>query len=185
MDNNSMTKKELRKMIRQRKAQYSNEELVELSRPIIEAVLADHHFANANTVLLYHSLDDEVYTPELITIALKMGKRVLLPVVISKTEMEIREYLPTTTLELSEDFHILEPQGEAFTDYDTIDCAIIPGMAFDAEGHRLGRGRGYYDRFLSQADKVYKLGICFPFQLLDNVPCEATDVPMNQVMCGL
>lgn len=184
MENSPMTKNELRKMIRQRKALHSNEELVELSRPVIEAVLTDQHFANANTVLLYHSLNDEVYTPELINTALKMGKRVLLPVVISKTEMEIREYLPTTTLELSEDFHILEPKGDAFTDYDSIDCAIIPGMAFDTEGHRLGRGRGYYDRFLSQADKVYKLGICFPFQLLDHVPCEATDVLMNRVECG-
>ena len=184
MENSPKTKKELRKMIRQRKAQHSNEELIELSKPVIEAVLADHHFVNANTVLLYHSLDDEVYTPKLITTALKMGKRVLLPVVISKTEMEIREYLPTTTLELSEDFHILEPKGNAFTDYGSIGCAIIPVMAFDAEGHRLGRGRGYYDRFLSQTENVFKLGICFPFQLLDNVPCEATDVLMNRVVCG-
>lgn len=184
MENSQMTKNELRKMIRKRKAQHSDEELVELSRPIIKAVLANQHFANAHTVLLYHSLEDEVYTPDLINMALKMGKRVLLPVVISKTEMEIREYLPTTTLELSEDFHILEPKGEAFTDYDSIDCAVIPGMAFDAEGHRLGRGRGYYDRFLSKANKVYKLGICFPFQLLDKVPCEATDVQMNRVECG-
>ena len=184
MENSSITKKELRQMIRKRKALYSDEKLVELSKPIVKAVLADPRFTNAHTVLLYHSLPDEVYTPELITTALKMGKRVLLPVVISKTEMEIREYLPTTTLERSEDFHILEPEGKAFTDFASIDCAIIPGMAFDAKGNRLGRGRGYYDRFLSQAQKVYKIGICFPFQLLDYIPCEATDVEMNRVECG-
>ena len=57
-------------------------------------------------------------------------------------------------------------------------------MAFDAQGHRLGRGRGYYDRFLAQAADVYKLGLCFPFQLVEAVPCEATDVAMDRVECG-
>lgn len=150
-ETSALSKKSLRQHIRQRKARHTDEELVALSQPIVEAVLADPRFQEAQTVLLYHSLPDEVYTPGLIAAALRMGKRVLLPVVISRTEMEIREYLPTTEMALSDDFHILEPQGAAFTDYASVDCAIIPGMAFDAQGHRLGRGRGYYDRFLAQA----------------------------------
>lgn len=136
----ALSKKSLRQYIRQRKARHTDEELVALSQPIVEAVLADPRFQEAQTVLLYHSLPDEVYTPGLIAAALRMGKRVLLPVVISRTEMEIREYLPTTEMALSDDFHILEPQGAAFTDYASVDCAIIPGMAFDVQGHRLGRG---------------------------------------------
>ena len=180
----ALSKKSLRQHIRQRKARHTDEELVALSQPIVEAVLADPRFQEAQTVLLYHSLPDEVYTPGLIAAALRMGKRVLLPVVISRTEMEVREYLPTTEMALSDDFHILEPQGAAFTDYASVDCAIIPGMAFDAQGHRLGRGRGYYDRFLAQAADVYKVGLCFPFQLVEAVPCEATDVAMDRVECG-
>ena len=172
-ETSALSKKSLRQHIRQRKARHTDEELVALSQPIVEAVLADPRFQEAQTVLLYHSLPDEVYTPGLIAAALRMGKRVLLPVVISRTEMEI-----------SDDFHILEPQGAAFTDYASVDCAIIPGMAFDAQGHRLGRGRGYYDRFLAQAADVYKLGLCFPFQLVEAVPCEATDVAMDRVECG-
>lgn len=183
-ETSALSKKSLRQHIRQRKARHTDEELVALSQPIVEAVLADPRFQEAQTVLLYHSLPDEVYTPGLIAAALRMGKRVLLPVVISRTEMEIREYLPTTEMALSDDFHILEPQGAAFTDYASVDCAIIPGMAFDAKGHRLGRGRGYYDRFLTQAADVYKLGLCFPFQLVEAVPCEATDVAMDRVECG-
>ena len=138
-ETSALSKKSLRQHIRQRKARHTDEELVALSQPIVEAVLADPRFQEAQTVLLYHSLPDEVYTPGLIAAALRMGKRVLLPVVISRTEMEIREYLPTTEMALSDDFHILEPQGAAFTDYASVDCAIIPGMAFDAQGHRLGR----------------------------------------------
>ena len=161
-ETSALSKKSLRQHIRQRKARHTDEELVALSQPIVEAVLADPRFQEAQTVLLYHSLPDEVYTPGLIAAALRMGKRVL----------------------LSDDFHILEPQGAAFTDYASVDCAIIPGMAFDAQGHRLGRGRGYYDRFLAQAADVYKLGLCFPFQLVEAVPCEATDVAMDRVECG-
>ena len=134
-ETSALSKKSLRQYIRQRKARHTDEELVALSQPIVEAVLADPRFLEAQTVLLYHSLPDEVYTPGLIAAALRMGKRVLLPVVISRTEMEIREYLPTTEMALSDDFHILEPQGAAFTDYASVDCAIIPGMAFDAQGH--------------------------------------------------
>ena len=161
-ETSALSKKSLRQHIRQRKARHTDEELVALSQPIVEAVLADPRFQEAQTVLLYHSLPDEVYTPGLIAAALRMGKRVLLPVVISRTEMEIREYLPTTEMALSDDFHILEPQGAAFTDYASVDCAIIPGMAFDAQGHRLGRGRGYYDRFLAQAADVYKVASASP-----------------------
>lgn len=110
-ETSALSKKSLRQHIRQRKARHTDEELVVLSQPIVEAVLADPRFQEAQTVLLYHSLPDEVYTPGLIAAALRMGKRVLLPVVISRTEMEIREYLPTTEMALSDDFHILEPPG--------------------------------------------------------------------------
>ena len=184
MEDKRLQKKALRQLIRQRKAQYTETQLVDMSRSVVNQVLADPHFQKARTVLLYHSLPDEVYTPELIALALQAEKRVLLPVVISKTEMEIREYLPTTELACSEDFHIFEPQGEAFTDYASVDCAIIPGMAFDLQGHRLGRGRGYYDRFLAQAADVYKVGICFPFQCLPAIPAEPTDVLMDKVVSG-
>ena len=90
-ETSALSKKSLRQHIRQRKARHTDEELVALSQPIVEAVLADPRFQEAQIVLLYHSLPDEVYTPGLIAAALRMGKRVLLPVVISRTEMEIRE----------------------------------------------------------------------------------------------
>jgi 5-formyltetrahydrofolate cyclo-ligase len=78
----------------------------------------------------------------------------------------------------------LEPIGEPFTDYASIDVAIIPGMAFDNKGHRLGRGKGYYDRFLSQlTSKTKKIGLCFPWQLVDVVPTDKNDISMDCVIC--
>lgn len=79
-------------------------------------------------------------------------------------------------------FGIMEPQADAFTDYEQIDLILVPGMAFDRHGHRLGRGKGYYDRFLSQAKDCYKIGVCFPFQLVDEVPTDEHDVRMDEII---
>ena len=82
-------------------------------------------------------------------------------------------------------FGIMEPCGELFTDYEAIDVAIIPGMAFDRHGNRLGRGKGYYDRFLPLLPtRVFKIGVCFPFQLLDDIPMEEHDIKMDVVFFG-
>ena len=80
-----------------------------------------------------------------------------------------------------EQFGILEPVGEIFEAYNLIDLMIIPGVAFDTSLHRMGRGRGFYDRLLSVAETV-KIGICFDFQLVERVPVEEFDVPMNNVI---
>lgn len=80
-------------------------------------------------------------------------------------------------------FNIMEPQGPLFTDYGKIDVVVVPGMAFDKKGNRLGRGKGYYDRFLSQLPPyIYKIGVCFDFQKFDNIPAEETDVRMDCVV---
>ena len=75
----------------------------------------------------------------------------------------------------------LELRGAPFTDYETIDLAVIPGVAFDRYGHRLGRGKGYYDRLLPQIP-ASKVGICFPFQLIEEVPAEAFDFRMDTII---
>ena len=79
-------------------------------------------------------------------------------------------------------FGILEPTGKLFTDYEKIDVVVVPGMAFDKEGHRLGRGKGYYDRFLAKIRNTYKIGLCFPWQLVDNVPTDEHDILMDEIM---
>ena len=83
-------------------------------------------------------------------------------------------------------YGIQEPVGSPFTDYAQIDLALIPGVAFDADGHRLGRGRGYYDRFLashlSPLTSHLLIGVCFDFQKVDAVPYDANDIPVNMVI---
>ena len=96
--------------------------------------------------------------------------------------LELRVYAPAHLSPGS--FGILEPAtGSLFTDYDRIDLAVVPGMAFDRKGNRLGRGKGFYDRLLPLL-KAPKAGICFPFQLVEAVPVEPFDTPMDYVICG-
>ena len=80
-----------------------------------------------------------------------------------------------------EAYSILEPIGEEFIDIDKIDVVIVPGIAFDKENNRLGRGRGYYDKLLTTANAI-KVGVCFDFQFFDRIPTEEFDVKMNYVI---
>lgn len=201
-----MDKQELRKEIRNRKRQFSQDQLGELSLSAISKLRKHPKVMAAHTLLLYYSLPDEVNTHEWIDELVAEGKRVLLPVVVNDKDMVIREY--TGKHDLAEgSFHIMEPVGKLFAeeDYQEIEVAIIPGMSFDDTGHRLGRGKGYYDRFLTklrgtevdksgtEVDKsdtedknlgteVYKIGVCFGFQKLQEIPFESHDILMNEVI---
>ena len=173
-----MQKKELRKLIRQRKAEHTAEEKAEMSARICRQVLTDPHWAKANNVFLYHALTDEVDTTILIDAAMHEGKTVLLPVIVGD-DLLLKIHTGTTQ---TGSYSIQEPIGEEFTCYKEITLAIVPGMAFDKKGNRLGRGRGFYDRTLPKLAEAYKIGLCFPFQLLESIPSEAYDIKMDAVL---
>ena len=174
-----MRKEALRQQIRQRKQQYTPQQLEELSLRVIGRLMA--RLSDAQVVLAYYSLPDEVNTHQLIDDLLAAGKTVVLPRVINAESMELRRYIGTQDLQEGA-FRIMEPVGEPFTNYHLIDVALIPGVAFDAVGHRLGRGRGYYDRFLSAHTDIYKIGVCFDFQKVPEVPADEQDVPVDEVI---
>lgn len=123
-------------------------------------------------------MEDEVYTHDFIEQWSKT-KTILLPVVVGDS-LELRVYSNQDQL-IAGTYGILEPAGQPFTAYQEIDLAIVPGVAFDHSGNRLGRGKGYYDKLLPLIDAP-KVGICFPFQLLDNVPGESFDIGMDKVI---
>ncbi|MDA3778950.1 MAG: 5-formyltetrahydrofolate cyclo-ligase, partial [Bacteroidales bacterium] len=76
---------------------------------------------------------------------------------------------------------ILEPIGETFTDYNSIDIIVVPGVAFDDNMNRLGRGKAYYDKLLHNC-KAKKIGICFNFQIINKVPVDKHDITMDLVI---
>lgn len=172
-----MKKSELRHKIRLLKKQFDTAQMAAMSEAACLRVLSHPRWEQAHTVLLYASLPDEVDTTLLLSAGINKGKRLLLPVVIGDALL-LKFFSGKFRVG---DFGIREPEGETFTDYDQIDLAVIPGMAFNRLGNRLGRGRGYYDRFLPQIN-AYKIGLCFPFQLVESVPVDLFDQPVNEVI---
>ena len=182
-----MDKKELRRYIREQKRHFTPQQLGEMSLDIMSSLLSNSHIQKADAILMYHSLPDEVDTHSALDQLLAMGKKVLLPKVVSETEMTIHEYTGRDSLQPSEPYGILEPTTPELS---IVNCQlsiviVVPGMAFDRQGHRLGRGKGYYDRFLSRIPNIYKIGVCFPFQLIDNVPSEPTDILVDEVLSDI
>lgn len=135
-------------------------------------------FVSARTVLLYYSLNDEVQTHDFVD-KWHRQKNILLPVVKGDV-LELRLYQGRESLCTGTAYRIEEPTGEAFTRLEEIELAIVPGVSFDAEGHRLGRGKGYYDKLLPQLSS-YNIGICYAFQVSEHIPTEAFDQPMQEV----
>lgn len=172
------SKKDLRREIRLRKQGHSSEELGAMSEMVMAELERLDDFRKARTVLLYHSLPDEVGTHGFVE-RWKSEKRILLPVVVGDI-LKLRVYDGSSSL-CAGAFNIEEPVGEEFDAFDEIDLAVVPGMSFDREGHRLGRGKGFYDKLLP-AVKCRKIGVCFDFQLMEHVPVEPHDVVMDMVL---
>lgn len=174
-----MTDKDaLRRIIRAKKSAMPAADMRLLSRRITDRLLALPVIRSARTLMLYHSLPDEVSTLDAIETLAADGKTVLLPHVINKSDMEMRVYSGSKNLREGS-FGIMEPQGKPFVCYDEICVIVVPGMAFDKAGNRLGRGKGYYDRLLRRIPQAYKIGLCFAFQIVGHINTEEHDVPMD------
>lgn len=161
--------------------QLTYQELSELSHHVIQRLLSNSHVISAKTILMYHSLPDEVNTHYALDELIRNGKTVLLPVVTNENDMVLRRYENEKGL-LKGTLNIMEPVGNEYNDYISIDVAVVPGVAFDNERNRLGRGKGYYDKFLSKIPHTYKIGMCFDFQKIENLPANFYDITMNEVI---
>lgn len=192
-----MDKKSLRQYIKDEKQRHTATELSLFDGRLCRKVIEHPRVKKAGTVLLYWSLPDEVDTHTLVESLAAAGKTVLLPRVEGGTELSLRRFTAVDDM-VQGAYGILEPQGEEVSaealaalipcEADGMEgekgmVAIIPGVAFDAKGHRLGRGKGYYDRLLARLPRVHTIGLCYPFQYLDNVPAENWDMAMDEVIC--
>ncbi|MDD4636864.1 MAG: 5-formyltetrahydrofolate cyclo-ligase [Bacteroidales bacterium] len=171
-------KRVLRKNIASKKKCFSPSILEERSEKILQKMELLPEFIHAKCVFLYYSMPDEVATHAFV-MKWAETKEIYLPV-IEEGEMKLRIYSPDNRLRIGA-YNILEPQGDLCSDFQLIDFAIVPGVAFDRLGFRLGRGKGYYDRVLPLLT-CRKAGICFDFQIVQNVPADEWDVPMDYVI---
>ena len=151
---------------------------------ILNKLFKMQEFQNAETVLFYSAFSGEVETFEMIKRAQKLGKRIGLPKVIQEKNI----MCPT----LAEDFNagledgpygIKQTKDSKVLSFTDIDVVIVPGVAYDKKNNRLGRGGGYYDRFLKDSPaKLFTIGLAFDFQIVDNLPTDKHDVPVSHVL---
>lgn len=169
----------IRREVKTRKAAQSTEMYYVASKLILSKLELLPEFQKAETVLAYWSIAGEVFTHDFVRQWSKI-KKILLPSVEGDL-MFIKAYSNDKQLIAGDIYAIPEPDGPRFTDYNLIDFAIIPGIAFDRYNNRLGRGKAYYDRFLKTLS-AYKTGVCFDFQSFDVIPADVFDIKMDCVI---
>ncbi len=172
-------KKELRKLIKEKKKTFSPENAIIDSEIIFNHVESLPQFIQAKVILAYWSMPDEVSTHHFVQ-KWAAEKKMVLPMVVGET-LELRAFNGLQNLVANESFGIHEPKTEELVNPKDVDFAIIPGIAFDKKGNRLGRGKGFYDRFLKQTN-AYKVAVGYDFQIIDEVPVSSLDVPVDIVI---
>ena len=145
---------------------------------IAERLFRLPEFKHACNVLLYSSIKCEVETATIIEIALQ-SKRVALPVV--KGHDIFASEITATTFLHSGKFNILEPVKHKALPPGEIDVVVIPGIAFDAKGNRVGYGHGYYDKFLAKT-KAFKVALAYDLQLVPAIPADPHDIPVDVIV---
>ncbi|MDE6268591.1 MAG: 5-formyltetrahydrofolate cyclo-ligase [Muribaculaceae bacterium] len=173
-----MKKNDVRAKMKAHKALLSAVEKLEAASNVFARLESSAAFALADKVLMYHSLSDELSTREFID-RWHDRKHFFLPRV-NGVNLDILPY-DRTRLALGA-FQIEEPQGNETTAIDEIDLIVVPGVAYDREGNRVGRGRGYYDRLLASS-RATKVGVGYDFQLIEEgIDAEPHDVRVDVVM---
>ncbi|MDA3954807.1 MAG: 5-formyltetrahydrofolate cyclo-ligase [Bacteroidales bacterium] len=172
-------KKEIRKQIKKLNDVVSIEDKKSKSKNIFKQIEDLNEFVKSEIIMLYWSMNDEVYTHDFIQ-KWANTKQIILPSV-KGDKLELKFFTGIDDLVKGDSYGIGEPSGEIITNSDKIDLIIVPCVAFDKQNNRLGRGKAYYDKLLTTT-KAYKIGVCFDFQLLDSVPVDVHDVKMDIVI---
>ena len=173
-------KKILRKIIKVRVSAISPDERRKREEILHNNLFSMPEFLAANTVMLFANLPDEIGTFSLIDKCITMGKKVFLPV-INGDDMTVAEFTGEYRVGRYDIKEPITPNSSLLTP-NLIDFVLVPGVAFSPNGYRLGRGKGYYDKFLSKQPELFTVGVCFREQFYLDIPTEPHDVPMNKVL---
>ena len=175
-----MNKKELRSLIRQQKRAMTESQICEKSEKLGELFAASAAYRNANTVYGYLPYNQEVRTVAMLERAIADGKRVAVPKVIGDDMKFI--YISDLTRVEKGYAGIPEPVDDGPIADDPTALVLMPGLAFDREGHRIGYGGGFYDRFLAQEPDHPTLALCYDFQMMESMETEEFDIPVDTVL---
>lgn len=175
-----MDKKALRRAIGEKKRSLTVEQIAAASAQLTEKFLAHPAYRAARSLYCYLSYNQEVRTETILTQALRDGKRVAVPKVYGD-EMKFL-WLDNLSAVAPGAYGIPEPVADEPVADDPTALVLMPGLAFDREGHRMGYGGGFYDKYLSAHPGHPTLALCYAFQLLPHVDTEAHDIPVDDVI---
>ncbi|MCK4503327.1 MAG: 5-formyltetrahydrofolate cyclo-ligase [Desulfuromonadales bacterium] len=152
-----------------------------LSLEAQQRLIGSELFIRAQSLALYSPINNEVATDQIHAFARECGKRIYYPRVVGE-KLEFIEIDCVAQLAPGA-FGVAEPIGETELSGAKFDLIIVPGIAFDLHGHRLGYGRGFYDRQLAEkSPKTVTIGLCFEMQLCERLPTETHDQPLDYVV---
>ncbi|MCC9609720.1 5-formyltetrahydrofolate cyclo-ligase [Blastopirellula sp. JC732] len=156
------------------------------SQQILQRLWDWEPFLHAETILCYVAARSEVDTRPLLPELLTTGKRLIIPYCIDDQQLGLFHLTDLSETELGR-FGILEPRAELRDSHalspEVVDLAILPGVAFDASGNRLGHGKGYFDRLLAQlGPETKKCALAFECQIAAEIPTEAHDLPIDTLI---
>ena len=175
-----MDKKELRRTIRERKRAMTEEEIVNRSKKLGVLFAQSEAYKNAKTIYGYLPYNQEVRTVPMLEQALKDGKKVAVPKVYGD-EMKFL-YLDDLSKVSKGYAGIPEPIADEPVADDETALVLMPGLAFDPAGHRIGYGGGFYDKFLAAEPNHPTLALCYEFQMLPELHTEEHDIPVDTVL---
>jgi len=175
-----MDKKELRAYIREKKRAMTEEQICTASVKLGELFAASEAYRSAKTIYGYLPYNQEVRTVPMLERALRDGKRVAVP----KVYGDEMKFIYITDLSQVEKGYagIPEPVADEPIADDPTALVLMPGLAFDKEGHRIGYGGGFYDRFLAAEPNHPTIALCYGFQILPQLPTEEFDIPVDCVL---
>ena len=176
----------LRKEILAKLHDIAREEKEKRVKVLKDKLFSLQQFKEAKCVMFYVSKHYEVDTHAMIDEAIAMGKKVVVPITMKEEKMLKPSELKDREKELIKGHYGIHQPGEEhirIVPLEEVDVMVVPALSFDKDGHRLGHGGGYYDRFLEKApSKIFTVGLAFDFQMVDELPKHQTDIPVDKVL---
>lgn len=184
---NTHYKDEIRRNLIARRNEMSREEILEKSNIIEDKILILPEYFEADTILLYASYNSEVMTTKIFERALKDGKKVAFP------KSQLVDGIPTIEFYYVDSLSMLAEGYKGIMEPDIFNneltqmtcdnyLCIVPGVAFDKTGYRIGYGKGFYDRFISYGENKKYIGICFESQVIEKVPSDVNDKTVDMIV---
>lgn len=181
LEERKQEKQALRSEMKQKRSCLSADEVREYSQQIIAKLPQLYPVSKAKTIMAFLSIQNEVDLLPFVNRMKEEGRRIILPRVEKDGNMVGVEFTDLQSCKTSS-FGIPEPVGEAVP-ADEIDVVLVPGLVYDGNGFRLGYGKGYYDRFLAKLPvETFKCGICYDFQIVDDVFPHPQDISVHWIV---